>query len=98
MRPTTLKLVSLSLAGFDPVWGEGNDSPPLSLCDMLERAADYSNLYSLGWMELQTIMAKIVFRYDLELVDETLDWQRDSRMHTLWEKPPLMVKVIARKE
>ncbi|EMD59105.1 hypothetical protein COCSADRAFT_176329 [Bipolaris sorokiniana ND90Pr] len=48
---------------------------------------------SLGWMELQTIMAKIIYRYDMELVDDTVDWHRDSRMHTLWEKPPLMVRL-----
>ncbi|KAL4788259.1 benzoate 4-monooxygenase cytochrome P450 [Aspergillus varians] len=53
---------------------------------------------SLGWMELQTIMAKMIFRYDLELLNKDLDWQRDSRMHTLWEKPPLMVRVSPRNQ
>lgn len=47
-------------------------------------------------MELQTIMAKLVFSYDLELVNKDLDWLRDSRMHTLWEKPPLMVRISPR--
>lgn len=37
-------------------------------------------------------MAKLIFRYDLELVGENVDWHRNSRMHTLWEKPPLMVR------
>lgn len=48
---------------------------------------------SLGWLEIQTIMAKIIYRYDLELVDKDLDWQRDSRMHTTWEKPSMRVRV-----
>ncbi|THC90396.1 hypothetical protein EYZ11_010137 [Aspergillus tanneri] len=48
---------------------------------------------SLGWMELQTIMAKLIFSYDIELVNKDVDWLRDSRMHTLWEKPPLMVRI-----
>ncbi|KAK1977249.1 cytochrome P450 monooxygenase-like protein [Colletotrichum cereale] len=47
---------------------------------------------SLGWMELQTIMAKIIYRYDMEPVTDDVDWHRDSRMHTLWEKPALMVR------
>ncbi|TDZ61724.1 Cytochrome P450 monooxygenase BOT4 [Colletotrichum trifolii] len=47
---------------------------------------------SLGWMELQTIMAKIIYQYDMKLVDDQVDWHRDSRMHTLWEKPALMVR------
>ncbi|EUC39618.1 hypothetical protein COCMIDRAFT_10305 [Bipolaris oryzae ATCC 44560] len=51
---------------------------------------------SLGWMELQTIMAKIIYRFDMELVDDTVDWHRDSRMHTLWEKPSLMVRLKKR--
>ncbi|KAJ5037690.1 cytochrome P450 monooxygenase-like protein, partial [Bipolaris maydis] len=51
---------------------------------------------SLGWMELQTIMAKIIYRYDMEPIDDTVDWHRDSRMHTLWEKPPLMVQLKKR--
>ncbi|KAJ5674729.1 benzoate 4-monooxygenase cytochrome P450 [Penicillium maclennaniae] len=51
---------------------------------------------SLGWIELQTIMAKLHFKYDLTLLNDTMDWQKDSRMYTLWEKPSLMVKVIPR--
>lgn len=52
---------------------------------------------SLGWTELMTTMAKMIYTYDLELVDQELDWHGDSRMHTVWEKPALMVKVSPRK-
>lgn len=48
-------------------------------------------------MELSTILAKLHWSYDLELVSDKLDWQRDSRMATLWVKPELMVKVHPRK-
>ncbi|KXH53928.1 benzoate 4-monooxygenase cytochrome P450 [Colletotrichum salicis] len=51
---------------------------------------------SLGWMELHTVMAKLIYKYGLELADESLDWHRDSRMHTLWEKPRLMAKLKPR--
>ncbi|KAH8660701.1 benzoate 4-monooxygenase cytochrome P450 [Tricladium varicosporioides] len=51
---------------------------------------------SLGWMELRTILAKLHFKYDLQLMDEKLDWQEASEMHTLWQKPKLMVKVMPR--
>ncbi|MCJ1383958.1 hypothetical protein MMC17_007072 [Xylographa soralifera] len=51
---------------------------------------------SLGWMELHTTLAKLHYTYDLKLGDEMLDWHRDSRMHTLWQKPELMVKVVPR--
>ena len=48
-------------------------------------------------MELHLVLAKLLFTYDLELVSTELDWHRDSRMATLWQKPELMVKVKPRK-
>ncbi|KAI1169144.1 putative cytochrome P450 [Nemania serpens] len=48
---------------------------------------------SLGWLELRTILCKVLWTYDLEMVDESLQWHRDSQMHTLWRKPELRVKV-----
>ena len=50
----------------------------------------------LAWMELHMILAKMHFMYDLELVDLGVDWQRDSEMHLLWKKPPLLTKVHRR--
>ena len=57
---------------------------------------DSSPIHSLGWLELRTILAKLHFSYDLELLDKDVDWQRDSQMHTLWKKPKLMVKATRR--
>lgn len=45
-------------------------------------------------MEMRTILAKMHFKYDLELVDQNLDWHAQSEMHTLWQKP--VMKVIVR--
>lgn len=47
-------------------------------------------------MELDIVLAKLHWKFDLKLVNEDLDWQRDSRMHTLWKKPELMVNVSPR--
>jgi hypothetical protein len=47
-------------------------------------------------MELRTILAKLYYKYDLELMDDTLNWQEASEMHTLWKKPKLMVRVKPR--
>lgn len=44
-------------------------------------------------MELRTILTKLYFKYDLQLVDDGLNWHDASEMHTLWKKPQLMVKV-----
>ena len=48
---------------------------------------------SLAWIELNTVIAKLHFTYDLELLNQDLDWHRDSRMATLWQKPELRVRV-----
>ncbi|CAJ2506367.1 Uu.00g004970.m01.CDS01 [Anthostomella pinea] len=47
---------------------------------------------SLGWMEMRTTLAKVIWTFDLELVDPSMDWLRDSRMQTLWMKPPLRIR------
>ncbi|KAF2763809.1 cytochrome P450 monooxygenase-like protein [Teratosphaeria nubilosa] len=51
---------------------------------------------SMGWMELRIILAKLHWTYDLSLVNQDLDWHRDSRMHTLWKKPELRVALVKR--
>ncbi|KAL8950140.1 MAG: hypothetical protein Q9222_003817 [Ikaeria aurantiellina] len=53
---------------------------------------------NLAWMELRTILAKMHFKYDVKLLNEELDWNRDSEMHTLWNKPNLMVHMIPKAE
>lgn len=45
---------------------------------------------------MRTTLAKLHFKYDLELLDTHVDWLNDSKMHTLWQKPGLNVKVIPR--
>lgn len=48
---------------------------------------------NLAWLELRTTLAKLLWVYDLQLVDPTLDWHGESRMQTsLWQKPALMVR------
>lgn len=51
---------------------------------------------SLGWMEMRTALAKLLWTYDLTLLDNKRDWFNDSRMHTLWQKPSIQVQVKKR--
>ncbi|KAF1847369.1 benzoate 4-monooxygenase cytochrome P450 [Cucurbitaria berberidis CBS 394.84] len=48
---------------------------------------------SLGWMEMRTTLAKILWTFDMEFADPVPDWHGDSRMYTLWSKPQLHVRV-----
>ncbi|KAI0474773.1 cytochrome P450, partial [Xylaria cf. heliscus] len=47
---------------------------------------------SLGLLELRLVMSKVIWKYDLKLLDTSLDWHEDSEMQTLWQKPKMRVK------
>lgn len=47
----------------------------------------------LGWLELRTVLAKLHFKYDIELLDPSLDWHTKVEMHLLWKKPALNVRI-----
>lgn len=47
---------------------------------------------SLAYAELRLIMVKVIWNFDIELVDKTSDWL-DQKVFTLWEKTPLMVRL-----
>ncbi|KAI1480593.1 cytochrome P450 [Daldinia eschscholtzii] len=54
---------------------------------------------NLAWLDLRTTLAKLVWTYDLELATASaspVDWHAESRMHTLWRKPDLMVRATNR--
>lgn len=43
-------------------------------------------------MEINLILAKMLWTYDLELLDQSLDWVAQSQLHVMWWKPELMVR------
>lgn len=43
-------------------------------------------------MEMNLILAKLFWRYDIELVDPALDWEGQSQVHVMWTKPELRLK------
>jgi hypothetical protein len=43
-------------------------------------------------MELNLVLAKLVWSYDMELVNKEIDWINDSKVHVLWWKPELYVR------
>lgn len=42
---------------------------------------------------MRLILAKVLFYFDIELVDKENDWISGQKLFTLWEKPSLMVKL-----
>jgi hypothetical protein len=46
----------------------------------------------MAYHEMRLIITKVLFNFDMQLCPESQDWA-DQKMFTLWEKPPLMVKL-----
>lgn len=87
-----LRRASLSLLVREHAWGERRafTSWPIEY-DILTRSP------RLAWMELHTSLAKVFYKYDVELMNTEVDWQRDAEMHLLWRKPQLMARISERK-
>lgn len=45
----------------------------------------------MAWIEVRILAAKLVYAFDFDLVDKTMDWDRLNQCFTLWEKPELVV-------
>lgn len=50
---------------------------------------------NLAYMEMRIILAKLVWHFDWELLNQGLDWRRDSRHDLLWTKPEIRLRVKA---
>lgn len=50
---------------------------------------------TLAWAEVRTILGRLIWNFDLELLDARKVWERQM-VFVLWSKPSLMVKLKAR--
>jgi len=57
-----------------------------------------ANVYvnRLAWMEMRLILAKLLYKFDIDLVDKNLDWYGESFMEMTWNRPPLRAKMSLR--
>jgi hypothetical protein len=51
----------------------------------------------MAWIELRIIAAKLVFEFDFEIMDKSMDWNQENQCFTLWQKPDLYVYATAAK-
>ncbi|KAI0145606.1 cytochrome P450 [Xylariaceae sp. FL1272] len=47
---------------------------------------------NFAWMELNLVLAKLLWHYDMELITKEIDWLHESQVHVLWWKPKLFVR------
>lgn len=51
-----------------------------------------------AWLELRIALAKIVYKYDMELARDHGDWLGKAEMYMLWREVPLMMRFEPRKD
>lgn len=49
------------------------------------------NSYSLAALEMRLILAQMIWKYDVEKLNPSVDWERDNQGYTLWHRPELRV-------
>ncbi|KAL8692049.1 MAG: hypothetical protein Q9218_002835 [Villophora microphyllina] len=47
---------------------------------------------NFAYMEMNLVLAKMLWRYDLQNMSEGLDWEGESHMHVMWWKPELRIR------
>ncbi|KAI1348872.1 benzoate 4-monooxygenase cytochrome P450 [Xylaria sp. FL0043] len=73
-------------------WLERNEADDLQCSQPFSLGSRVCLGRNLAWLNLRTIAVKLIWVYDLELVNTELDWHRDSQMHSLWRKPDLILR------
>ncbi|KAH7413772.1 cytochrome P450 monooxygenase-like protein [Phaeosphaeria sp. MPI-PUGE-AT-0046c] len=51
---------------------------------------------SLAWAEMRTILGRLVWNFEFQMLDTSKDWEKQQRVFVLWSKPSLMVRLRAR--
>ncbi|KAI1483691.1 cytochrome P450 [Daldinia eschscholtzii] len=46
---------------------------------------------SFAYLEMTLCLCKLLFRYNMKLIDESLDWEAASKCYIMWWKAPVMV-------
>ncbi|KAK5046900.1 hypothetical protein LTR84_007254 [Exophiala bonariae] len=46
----------------------------------------------LAMLELRIVLAKILWKFDMKLMDDNLDWVKSNKNYVFWEKPSLPVQ------
>lgn len=49
---------------------------------------------SLAYAEMSTVLAKLLWHFDIELLPETLNWDQ-AKSYVVWEKDALKVKLTS---
>lgn len=51
---------------------------------------------NLAYAEMRLILARLAWRFDMELCDDSKDWLKDQKNYVLWDKPDLLMRLKER--
>jgi cytochrome P450 len=51
---------------------------------------------NFAYMEMNLVLAKMLWKYDLQCVSKDLDWAGESHVHVMWWKPELRIRFCER--
>ena len=51
---------------------------------------------SFAMVQVNLLLAKLHFMFDMELVNKDLDWEAENRIHVMWWKPALLIRMKRR--
>jgi cytochrome P450 len=57
-----------------------------------------TSISSLAWAEMRSVLARMIWHFDMELCEESKEGWENQKLFTLWEKHPLMVRLTRRHE
>lgn len=64
-------------------------------CSTFLQSAD-SYRESLAYAEMRLILAKLIWKFDIKLSEQSRDWCSQSRVFMAWQKEPLHVYLTPR--
>ncbi|PYI24529.1 putative cytochrome P450 [Aspergillus violaceofuscus CBS 115571] len=47
---------------------------------------------NVAYMEINLILTRLIWTYDMEMVDRSMDWELESSLYVMWSKPDLKVR------
>jgi hypothetical protein len=53
-------------------------------------------LHSLAYMEIRSVLAHMLWWFDMTLCDDSRGWAMQQRFEIVWDRPPLHVKLTQR--
>ncbi|RDW56936.1 hypothetical protein BP5796_13003 [Coleophoma crateriformis] len=53
---------------------------------------------NLAWNEMRSVLARMLFYFDMEICEDSREWNVEQKIHMMWDKPSLNVKITRRKD